>query len=106
MGEAKARRAAGVFCVCFESSFGRASEGKYEARLTMARRYNVDCVERDGWLFWYAKLVLQDDQRNGSRSEDRKVASIGIQCMVESQVRYSPKYENREDGGHDTGPVD
>ena len=61
VGEAKARRAAGVFRVCFESSFGRASEGKYEARLAMARRYNVDCVERDGWSFWYAKLVLQDD---------------------------------------------
>ena len=33
----KARRAARVSSVCFEASSGRASEDKYERRLTMAR---------------------------------------------------------------------
>ena len=35
--EAMARRVARVSGICFEASSGRASEGKYEGRLTMAR---------------------------------------------------------------------
>ena len=48
-----------VSSICFEASSGSASEGKYEGRLTMARRYNVDCVEGDGWPFRCSKSVLE-----------------------------------------------
>ena len=58
-GEGRARRVARVSRICFEASSGGASEGKYEDRLTMARRYSIDCVEGDGWLFWCAKSVSQ-----------------------------------------------
>ena len=47
VSEAKARRLARVSSVRFEASFGSASEGKYESRLTAARRYDTDCLERD-----------------------------------------------------------
>ena len=57
--EGRARRVARVSSICFEASSGSASEGKYEGRLTMARRYNVDCVEGDGWPFRCSKLVSQ-----------------------------------------------
>ena len=61
MGEAKARRVARVSSICFEASFGRASEWKYESRLAMARRYDIDCVDRDIQLFRSTKSVLQSD---------------------------------------------
>ena len=37
MGEAKSRRAAGVSSIGFEVSFDRASEGRYEGRLTIGK---------------------------------------------------------------------
>ena len=58
-GEGRARRVARVSSIRFEASSGSASEGKYEGRLTMARRYNVDCVEGDGWPFRCSKSVSQ-----------------------------------------------
>ena len=61
MGEAKARRVARVSGIHFEASFGRASEGKYESRPTMARRYDMDCVDRDMWSFQSTESVLQSD---------------------------------------------
>ena len=61
MGEGKARRAARVSSVCFEASSGRASEEKYERRLTMARRYDIDCVDRDIRSFRSTESVLQSD---------------------------------------------
>ena len=63
--EAMARRVARVSGICFEASSGRASEGRYEGRLPIARRYNLDCVEGDSWLFRCTELVLQSDRRNG-----------------------------------------
>ena len=65
VGEAKARRVARVSSIHFEASFDRASEGKYESRLTMARRYDTDCVDRDIQSFRPTKSVLQSDQRIG-----------------------------------------
>ena len=61
VSEAKARRLARVSGVRFEASFGSASEGKYESRLTMARRYNTDCPDRDIWLFRSTKPVWQSN---------------------------------------------
>ena len=43
--EAMARRAARVSGICFEASSDRLSEGRYEGRLSMARRYDFDCAE-------------------------------------------------------------
>ena len=60
-GEGRARRVARVSSICFEASSGGASEGKYEGRLTMARRYNVDCVEGDSRLFLCTESVSQSD---------------------------------------------
>ena len=37
MDEAKARRVARVSSIRFEASFGRASEGRYEGRLTIGK---------------------------------------------------------------------
>ena len=65
VGEAKARRVARVSSIRFEASFGRASEGKYESRLTMARWYDIDCVDRDVRLFRSTKSVLQSNYKNG-----------------------------------------
>ena len=65
VGEAKARRVARVSSIHFEASFDRASEGKYESRLTMARRYDTDCVDRNVRLLWSTKSVLQSNYKNG-----------------------------------------
>ena len=65
MGEAKTRRVARVSSMRFEASFGRASEGKYESRLTMARRYDIDCVDRNVRSFRSTKSVSESNQRNG-----------------------------------------
>ena len=61
VGEAKARRVARVSSIHFEASFGRASEGKYESRLTMARRYDIDCADRNVRSFRSTKSVSQSD---------------------------------------------
>ena len=61
LGVAKARRIARVSSIRLEASFGRASEGKYESRLTMARRYNIDCVDRNVRSFRSTKSVSQSD---------------------------------------------
>ena len=61
VSEAKSRRLARVFSVRFEASFGSASEGKYGSRLTMVRRYNTDCLDRDIWLFRSTKPVSQSN---------------------------------------------
>ena len=61
VSEAKARRLARVSSVRFETSFGSASEGKYESRLTMARQYDTDCLERDIRSFRSTKPVLQSN---------------------------------------------
>ena len=63
--EAKARRVARVSSIRFEASFGSAREGKYESRLTMARRYNIDCVDRNVRSFRSTKSVSESNQRNG-----------------------------------------
>ena len=63
--EAMARRVARVSGICFEASSGRLSEGRYESRLSMARRCDFDCAEGDSRSFRYTELVLQSDQRNG-----------------------------------------
>ena len=65
MGEAKSRRVARASSIGFEASFDRTSEGRYEGRLSMARRYDFDCAEGDSRSFRYTELVLQSDQRNG-----------------------------------------
>ena len=61
VGEAKARWIARVSSIRFEASFGRASEGKYESRLTMARRYNIDCVDRNVRSFRSTKPVSESN---------------------------------------------
>ena len=61
VGEAKARRVARVSSIRFEASFDRASEGKYESRLTMARRYDIDCVDRNVRSFRSTKLVSESN---------------------------------------------
>ena len=61
VGEAKARRVARVSSIHFEASFDRASEGKYESRLTMARRYDIDCVDRNVRSFRSTKSVSESN---------------------------------------------
>ena len=61
VSEAKARRLARVSSVRFETSFGSASEGKYESRLTMARQYDTDRLDRDIRSFWSTKPVSQSN---------------------------------------------
>ena len=61
LGEAKARRIARVSSIRLEASFGRASEGKYESRHTIARRYNIDCVGGNVRSFRSTKSVSQSD---------------------------------------------
>ena len=61
VGEAKARRVVRVSSMLLEASFDRASEEKYESRLTMARRYNIDCVDRNVRSLRSTKSVSQSD---------------------------------------------
>ena len=61
VGEAKARRVTRVSRICFEASFGSTSEGKYEGRLTMARRHNVYRVKGDSWPFWCTELISRSE---------------------------------------------
>ena len=61
VSEAKARRLARVSSVCYEASVGSASEGRYESRPTIVRRYNTDCPDRDIRSFRSTKLVSQSN---------------------------------------------
>ena len=61
VGEAKARRVVRVSSMLLEASFDRASEEKYESRLTMARRYDTDCVDRNVRSFRSTKPVSESN---------------------------------------------